>query len=148
MGEKWQNPYSKYPVVGKSFTVAQTVQRNVYFFGKGDEYAGILVRAEVQDAPARDDGGQMLPPIIVLPCPRCNRGLKIDGVAKGVTVQPLDPAKQLDLRGYGLGLVEQTAVVSVHEDMTCPYVNSDAPCGARFRIDSNVLHKTETRRGR
>jgi hypothetical protein len=126
---------------GKAFTVAEAVRRNVFIFGKGGEYEGIVIRAEVQDAPARDSGGSPLPPIIVIPCPRCNRGLKIDGVAKGVVVQPLDPPRQLDLREAGFGVVQQVCVVSVHEEMGCSYVNSDAPCGARFRIDSNVIHK-------
>lgn len=137
----------KIPRGGLNIPIARTEQRNVYILGRGAEYEGIVVRAEVQDAPARDDGGNSLPPVVIIPCPRCNRGLKIDGVVKGVVVQVLDPSKQLDLRHIGLGFVEQTAVVSVREDMTCPHVNSDAPCGARFRIDGNVLHKSE-RRGR
>jgi len=141
VGEKWQNPYSKYPVVGKSFTVAQTVQRNVYFFGRGDEVDGIVVRAEVQDVQARDEKGNSIPPVVVLPCPRCNKGLRIDGYNKGVVVQYYDQPQPLDLRHIGIGVVEQTGVVSVREDMACSHVGSDAPCGFRFRISENILSK-------
>jgi len=145
MSERHHNPYSKYPVIGTSFPVAQTMQRNVYLLCKGGDWNGAVIRAEVQDAPARGDDGSPLPPIIVLPCPRCGKGLKIDGIAKGVVVQPLDPPKTLDLRSAGFGIVRQVCVVSVHEPMGCSHAGSDAPCGARFRIDENVLHAIEFR---
>jgi hypothetical protein len=143
MGERHHNPYSKYPVIGKSFPVAQTIQCNVYLFCQGGEWDGAVIRAEVQDAPARGDDGSPLPPVIVIPCPRCGRGLKIDGVAKGVHSENLSPPRQLDLRAVGFGLVQQTRVLSVREDLGCPYAESDAPCGARFRIEGNVLYKVE-----
>ena len=137
----YKNPYSPYPVVGKPFTIAQTVQRNVFIFGRGSEVEGIVIRAEVQDMEARDDHGHPIPPVIVIPCPRCSRGLKVDGVQKGVILDYLEKPKQLDLRESGFGIVSQTAVLSVREPMGCPHVNSDAPCGFRFRITENVLSK-------
>jgi hypothetical protein len=139
--KSWKNPYSKYPVVGRPHTVAQTVSRNVFIFGRGAEYDGIVIRAEVQDLEARDDKGYLIPPVIVLPCPRCSKGLKIDGIAKGVSIEYFERPRKLDLREIGFGIVDQVAVVSVREDMGCAHPGDGAPCGARFRIQENVLSK-------
>ncbi len=145
MPEKpWKNPIDDTPLTGRPYTVADVERCNVFIFGRG-EYDGIVIRAEVQDAPARGDDGSPLPPVIVLPCPRCNNGLKVDGVQKRVTSQNLDPPRMLDLREIGFGIVKQTRVLSVGDDMGCSYVLSDAPCGARFRITENVLHAVGSR---
>jgi hypothetical protein len=135
-------------LTGKPFTVAEVDRCNVFIFGKGDEFEGVVIRAEVQDAPARGDDGSPLPPVVVIPCPRCNQGLRIDGIKKRVMSQPLDPPRMLDLREIGFGIVKQTRVLTVGEEMRCSYVLSDAPCGAQFRITENVLHKLGARPGR
>jgi hypothetical protein len=141
MSERHHNPYSKYPVIGTSFPVARTVQRKVYLLGKGPELEGLVIRADVQDMNARDDKGQPIPPVVVIPCPRCGKGLRIDGIKKKVVVEYFDKPKPLDLRAVGFGHVEQTGILTVHENMQCSHVNSDAPCGLRFRITENVFHK-------
>jgi len=132
------NPY---PIIGKGIPLAQTVQRNVWLLGKGDEVDGLVFRAEVQDMEARDERGDPIPPVVVIMCPRCGRGLRIDGYQKRVTVQYFDRPKPIDLRAQGIGIVEQTGVLSVGEPMGCSHVGSDAPCGFRFRIQENILAK-------
>jgi hypothetical protein len=143
LDKSWKNPYSPYSVIGKPHTVAQTASRNVFLFGRGDEYEGIVIRAEVQDMRAFDEQGHPIPPVVIIPCPRCGKGLRIDGYIKRVVIDYFDTPKPLDLRYAGFGLVEQTAVLGVGEDMGCSHVGSDAPCGARFRITENVLHKID-----
>jgi hypothetical protein len=132
------NPY---PIIGKSIPLAQTVQRNVWLLGKGDEVEGLVFRVEVQDMQARDERGNPIPPVVVLSCPRCRRGLRIDGIQKRVMVEYFERPKRIDLRPQGIGIVEQTGVLSVGEAMGCSHVGSDAPCGFRFRIQENVLSR-------
>lgn len=144
MSEKpWRN-INDIPLTGRPHTIMETERENVFLFGKG-EYNGLVFRVEVQDAPARGNDGSPLPPCLVIMCPKCNGGLRVDGVQKRVVSQPLDPPRVLDLREVGFGIVKQTRVISVEEDMTCSYVNSDAPCGAKFRITDNVLHDVHSR---
>lgn len=148
MSEKpWTNPCSPYPLTGRPHTIAEVERCNVFIFGTG-EFDGIVIRAEVMDAPARGDDGSPLPPTLVIPCPRCNQGLRVDGLQKRVTSQLLDPPRNLDLREIGFGVVQQTRVISVQEEMGCSYVLSDAPCGARFKITENVLHAVNARPNR
>lgn len=139
MSRGWKNPYSPYPLTGTPHTIAEVGKRNAYIFGKGDELDGLAMRVEIHDMQAKDKQGNLIPPTIIIACPRCNRGLRIDGYQKGVEIEYLDRPKPMDVPGWGH--VKQTCVVTVRDVMTCSHNDGDSYCGLRFRITDNIVHK-------
>jgi len=132
-----RNPYTKDPLIGRGHTIAEVGERNVYLICRGREIGGIGISAQVHDMLAKDDKGETIPPTIILVCPRCGKNLRIDGYAKGVTVQYYSKP---EIETYPNGMrVEQTCVVSVREAMLCPHDENGAPCGLRFRLSENVI---------
>jgi len=136
---KHRNPFTKDPLTGRPYTIAEVEKRNAYIFGAGEELEGVAMRVEIHDMQARDEKGQPIPATVVIACPRCNKGLRIDGYQKGVAIEYLDRPVPMDVIGWGH--VEQPCVVTVREVMTCPHDSGGTICGLRFRITENKIHR-------